>query len=385
MNVSQPEPRGARAPTLTRGDDGPHGEVEGGSPDVTTVDHVEFYTADAEETAHLLRMAYGFRRLGQSGPGLPGQRTILLGQGGIRLLVTAATDPAHPVAAHVERHGDGVARIGLRVADAAEAYAEALARGAGSVAEPRRWADGGTEVVTAEVSGPGALAHRLVARRGDAFLPGGIEPLPVAAPAGPDLLEIVDHTALCVAGGTLDETVRFYTEVFGFKEIFEERVEVGDQAMDSKVVQSGSGEVTFTIVSPDPAMRPGQLDDFLRANGGAGVQHLALSTRDIAGVVATLGARGVRFLKTPESYYDAIERRLGDVGLSVAALRAGNILVDRDHWGEMFQIFTESTVERRTFFFELIERHGALTFGSNNIKALYEAKERARAAAEAPA
>lgn len=355
--------------------------------DVTTVDHVEFYAGDAERTARHLCTAYGFRRLGESGPGLPGQRTVLLGQGGIHLLVTAATDPAHPVAAHVERHGDGVARIALRVADAAEAYAEAVERGAGVVAAPRVWSAGGAEVVTAEVSGPGVLAHRLVERRGPAgaFLPGGIDPLPPAPATGPDLLEIVDHTALCVAGGALEETVRFYTEVFGFKEIFEERVEVGDQAMDSKVVQSGSGEVTFTIVAPDPALRPGQLDDFLRANGGAGVQHLALSTRDIAGAVATLGARGVRFLKTPDSYYDAIERRLGEVSLSVAALRAANILVDRDHWGEMFQIFTESTVERRTFFFELIERHGALTFGSNNIKALYEAKERARAAAETPA
>jgi len=347
--------------------------------DVTTVDHVEFYVADAEETARPLVEAYGFHRLGESGPGLPGQRTILLGQGGIRVLVTAATDPAHPVAAHVERHGDGVARIAVRVADAAEAYAEALSRGATSVAEPRAW---GADVVTAEVSGPGALAHRFVERRGDGFLPGAIEPLPADPPSGVDMLEILDHTALCVAGGTLDETVRFYTEVFGFKEIFEERVEVGDQAMDSKVVQSGSGEVTFTIVSPDPALRPGQLDDFLRANGGAGVQHLAFSTRDIAGAVAALSARGVRFLKTPDGYYDAIEQRLGEVSLSVAALRAGNILVDRDHWGEMFQIFTESTVERRTFFFELIERHGALTFGSNNIRALYEAKERARAAAE---
>ncbi|BCB74347.1 4-hydroxyphenylpyruvate dioxygenase [Phytohabitans flavus] len=349
--------------------------------DVMTLDHVEFYAGDAQETARLLVEAYGFRRLGTGGPALPGQRTILLGQGGIRILVTAATDPAHPVAAHVARHGDGVARVALRVADAAEAYTEALSRGATSVAEPRAW---GADVVTAEVSGPGALAHRLVERRGSAgpFLPGAVEPLPAAPVAGPDLLEIIDHVALCVPGGGLDETVRFYTEVFGFKEIFEERVEVGDQAMDSKVVQSGSGEVTFTIVAPDPALRPGQLDDFLRGNGGAGVQHLALSTRDIAGVVATLGGRGVRFLKTPDSYYDAIERRLGEVSLSVAALRAGNILVDRDHWGEMFQIFTESTVERRTFFLELIERHGALTFGSNNIKALYEAKERARAAAQ---
>ena len=36
---------------------------------------------------------------------------------------------------------------------------------------------------------------------------------------------------------------------------------------------------------------------------------------------------------------------------------------------------------RRTLFLELIERHGARTFGSGNIQALYEAKERELAAA----
>ena len=94
--------------------------------------------------------------------------------------------------------------------------------------------------------------------------------------------------------------------------------------------------------------------------------------------------RGVGFAQTPGSYYDVLEKRLGPVDAPVTALRELGILVDRDHWGEMFQIFAQSTVERRTFFFELIERHGALTFGSNNIKALYEAKERARAEEHTP-
>src|SRR5690606_41031419 len=114
-----------------------------------------------------------------------------------------------------------------------------------------------------------------------------------------------------------------------------------------------------------------------------GVQHVAFGTSDITTAVQTLSSRGIRFLTTPDSYYDEIERRLGGVSRSVAALRAGNVLVDRDHWGEMFQIFTESPFPRRTSFFELIERRGALTFGSNNIKALYEANERARAQAAA--
>jgi len=62
--------------------------------------------------------------------------------------------------------------------------------------------------------------------------------------------------------------------------------------------------------------------------------------------------------------------------IPVAALRPLGILVDRDHWGQMYQIFAKSTHIRRTYFIELIDRHGARTFGTNNIPALYAAKER---------
>jgi len=136
--------------------------------------------------------------------------------------------------------------------------------------------------------------------------------------------------------------------------------------------------LTLTLIAPDAALQPGQIDDFLNAYDGAGVQHIAFSTDRICDAVRAFTGKGVRFLSTPPTYYDGIERRLGAVDVPMDQLRAGNILVDRDHYGEMFQIFTESPFVRRTLFFELIERHGALTFGTNNIKALYEAKERER-------
>jgi 4-hydroxymandelate synthase len=322
---------------------------------VTTIDHLELYVGDLTRVTGNFYDGFGFRRLGHSGPDADatGARSVLLGAGGIRLLLTQGLVPDHPASRYVERHGDGVACLAMRT-------------------------DG--PAAGATLAGPGSLTHRLV---GAGHHPGGIEPVL----AGPDnrLLETIDHLALCVPAGQLDPTVRHYQDAFGFGQIFEERVELGGQAMDSKVVQSPSREVTLTIVSPDPAGEAGQLDDFLRSHDGAGVQHVAFGTRDIATAVNTLRGRGVRFLTTPDSYYDGIERRLGAVSRPVAALRAGNILVDRDHWGEMFQIFTESPFPRRTCFFELIERRGALTFGSNNIKALYEANERARAATVAQA
>jgi 4-hydroxymandelate synthase len=92
--------------------------------------------------------------------------------------------------------------------------------------------------------------------------------------------------------------------------------------------------------------------------------------------VQTFAGRGVEFAVTPSSYYDVLAARLGTTDIAVEALRPLGILVDRDHWGQMYQIFAKSTHIRRTYFLELIDRHGARTFGTSNIPALYAAKER---------
>jgi 4-hydroxymandelate synthase len=150
--------------------------------------------------------------------------------------------------------------------------------------------------------------------------------------------------------------------------------------MFSKVVQSPSGGVTFTLIQPDVSRRPGQIDDFLAWHGGPGVQHLALRTDDVAAAVDVLSERGVAFSFTPDAYYEDLPRRLGEIDVPVERLRSRGVLADRDHWGLMYQIFARSMHVRNTFFWELIERRGARTFGTSNIPALYEAKERELAA-----
>ena len=104
--------------------------------------------------------------------------------------------------------------------------------------------------------------------------------------------------------------------------------------------------------------------------------HVAFLTKDIVRAVRTVASRGVEFAVTPSSYYDMLAGRLGTPDIPVEALRPLGILADRDHWGQMYQIFAKSTHIRRTYFLELIDRHGARTFGTNNIPALYAAKER---------
>ncbi len=335
------------------------------------VDHLEFYVGDARQTAYFLCTAFGFRIRGQGGPqtGLPGQRSLLLQHGDVHLLLTSGLVPDHPATEYVGRHGDGVAVIALSTDDAQGAYAELVRKGA-------------TGLGNGYVSGFGDVIHRLVQRGNETgFTLPGIE-LQENQERDDALLEVIDHLAICVPAGDLTATSKYYQDVFGFNEIFEEYIEVGGQGMDSKVVQSPDREVTFTLIEPDPARRPGQIDDFLDWHAGAGVQHIAFRTSDIIAAVSTFSQRGVGFLSTPSSYYDALSERLTPVDVPIEALRKHAVLVDEDHWGQMYQIFTQSMHIRRTLFLELIERHGALTFGTKNIKALYEAKERELAAAD---
>lgn len=362
--------------------------------DIHGIDHVEFYVGDAQQSAFYLCTAFGFRLSGQAGPetGLTGQRSLLLRQGGVQLLLTSALTPDHPVADYVSRHGDGVACIAFGTSDARGAFAEAVDRGATSVAGPAEYARGDSRTVTAEVAGFGDVVHRFVERNGprdgglpEQFLPGAMDMLVRDPERGEDLLSVVDHVAVCLPAGELDVMVDFYREVLGFAQIFEEHIEVGEQAMNSKVVQSPSTQVTLTLIEPDRTRDPGQIDQFLARHGGAGVQHLACLTEDIAAAVRVFEGRGVQFLQTPGNYYDALEERLGSTDLRIGVLRETNVLVDRDHWGEVFQIFTRSMHVRQTYFMEVIDRHGARTFGSGNIKALYQAVEREQSVTTEPA
>lgn len=343
------------------------------------VDHLEFYVGDARQTAYFMCTAFGFRLRGQGGPqtGLADQRSLLLQHGDIHLVLTTGLSPGHPATEYVGRHGDGVAVIGMATSDATALYEEVTGRGAAGLSEPRTVEREGRGALTvAAVEGFGDVTHRLVQRDNDKefWLPGIEETVTPEQDDG--LLMAIDHLAICVPAGDLARTSKFYQEVFGFNETFEEYIEVGGQGMDSKVVQSPSRDVTFTLIEPDPNRRPGQIDDFLAWHAGAGVQHIAFRTNDIIKAVSTFTDRGVGFLSTPGSYYDALQERLTSVDVPIDQLRKHAVLVDQDHWGQMYQIFTQSMHIRRTLFLELIERHGALTFGTSNIKALYEAKER---------
>jgi 4-hydroxyphenylpyruvate dioxygenase len=197
------------------------------------------------------------------------------------------------------------------------------------------------------------------------------------------MLAGIDHVVANVELGAMEQWVKFYEDVFGMKELIhfsDEAISTEYSALMSKVVTSGDGRVKFPINEPAEGKRKSQIDEYLEFYEGAGAQHIALATRDIVGVVNELKRRGVRFLQTPEAYYEEVPGRVGVIAEDLEDLKKLGILVDSDDEGYLLQIFTKPLGDRPTIFFEIIERHGARGFGEGNFKALFEAIEREQAA-----
>lgn len=348
------------------------------------LDHIRFHVRRIDTVLGWLVGGYGLtvRAVSHPGPGPgaeAGSRSVEVGANGISLVLTEAVTGDHPAARYVARHGDGVADIALRVPDAAGAHAVAVGRGARSVAAPAQVGD----LVTASVGGFGDVVHTFVERPGGTGGPAvpGLRPVPRDAAASASSLRSVDHFAVCVRPGDIDGTVAFYRNVFDFELTFTERLQIGAQAMTTKVVESRSGDVTLTLIEPDITQEPGHVNEFLDEHGCAGVQHIAFATDGIVATVAELRRRGVAFMGTPDTYYRTLADRVVPTRYTVDELRGQEILVDEDHGGQLYQIFAKSVHPKNTIFLELIERMGARTFGSGNITALYEAAERQRSAA----
>jgi 4-hydroxyphenylpyruvate dioxygenase len=350
------------------------------------IDHIELWVGNAAQAAYYLCHAFGFTQVAYAGleSGSRDRVSHVLQQGRIRLVLTGALVDGTDIGEHQRRHGDGVKRVALSVPSAADAYREAVARGATGLREPFWLRDGDGAVRMAEIAAYGETVHTFVERSdyAGAFLPGFVAVPHSGDPTQPGLLAGIDHVVANVELGAMERWVKFYEDVFGMTELIhfsDEAISTEYSALMSKVVTNGDGRVKFPINEPAEGARKSQIDEYLEFYGGPGVQHIAVSTTDIVGTVEALAARGVQFLRTPESYYEEVPERVGSIEQSLDDLRRLGILVDRDDEGYLLQIFTKPLGDRPTIFLEIIERHGARGFGEGNFKALFEAIEREQA------
>jgi 4-hydroxyphenylpyruvate dioxygenase len=194
-----------------------------------------------------------------------------------------------------------------------------------------------------------------------------------ASPRGVGLSH-VDHLTHNVHRGRMAEWVEFYERLFGFREIRTFHIAGRMTGLHSKALISPCGKIRIPI--NESADEKSQIEEYLAAYHGEGIQHIALAAADIHATVETLAARGLRFLDTPDAYYELVDKRLPGHGEDLARLRRNRIQIDGAPGASgkrLLQIFTETVIG--PIFFEIIQRQGDEGFGEGNFQALFEAME----------
>ena len=204
------------------------------------------------------------------------------------------------------------------------------------------------------------------------FLPGFVEQNVQGEPTG---IMMVDHIVGNVELGKMGHWCDFYRDVMGFFRYitFDDKdISTEYSALMSIVMSDGQHNIKFPINEPAESKKgKSQIQEYIDFYRSAGAQHIALLCRDIRSAVAKLAANGVEFLTVPDSYYDELPSRVGDIDEDIESLKKLGILVDRDEEGYLLQIFTKPVEDRPTVFYEILQRKGCKGFGKGNFKALF--------------
>ena len=360
------------------------------------VDYVQFYVGNAKQAAYFYAQAFGFEieQISDLTTGVRDTASYLLTQGNIRFLITTGLKPDHVAQQEVNLYGDGIKDIAFTVDDSAAAYEQALKNGAESAYEPIEESDDLGTIVRSAIKTFGRVQHTFISRtgkyaldvvkeRGNPFLPKFklVDDLAINEynRQNPTGLFYVDHCVANVEMGKMNHWVQWYEDVLGFKlfKHFDDKdISTEYSALMSKVMDSGRELIKIPINEPAEGRRKSQIEEYLDwHNQTPGIQHLALLTKDEINTVGQLRRRGVDFLEIPDSYYDIVWDRVGEIDEDVKAVKDLRLLVDRDDKGYLLQIFTKPLQDRPTLFFEIICRRGSESFGKGNFKALFESLE----------
>ncbi|KAL4937270.1 hypothetical protein BDV06DRAFT_203257 [Aspergillus oleicola] len=371
-------------------------------------DHVHWYVGNAKQAASYYVTRMGFKRIAYKGLET-NSRSIcshVIRNGNITFVLTSPLrsldqidrftaeeqDLLREIHHHLEQHGDAVKDVAFEVDSVQDVYNAAVSNGAKAVSGPRVLEDEHGKVVSATIQTYGQTTHTLVGRgnyRG-VFLPGyrvenGNED-PVAALLPDVKLNRIDH---CVGNQDWDEMDRvceYYEKALGFHRFWsvdDKDICTEFSALKSIVMSSPNEIVKMPINEPAKGKKQSQIEEYVDFYNGAGVQHIALLTDDIIRDITNLKARGVEFIKVPETYYEDIKVRLKKAGLELKedfeVIKSLDILIDFDEGGYLLQLFTKHLMDRPTVFIEIIQRHNFSGFGAGNFKSLFEAIEREQA------
>ena len=300
---------------------------------------------------------------------------VLYRQGSINFIVNR--EPKSLAGYFAAEHGPAACAMAFRVRDSHVAYERALALGAQPVDIPT----GPMELRLPAIKGIGGAPLYLIDRFEDGqsiydidfrFHPGVDR-----HPRGHGL-RLIDHLTHNVYRGRMKYWAEFYERLFNFREIRYFDIQGEYTGLTSRAMTAPDGLIRIPL-NEESSKGAGQIEEFLMAFNGEGIQHVALLSDDLIATVDSLRSAGVPLMTAPpETYYEMLDERLPGHGENAQALRSRGILLDGSTQGGrkrlLLQIFSE--VQLGPVFFEFIQRKGDDGFGEGNFKALFESIER---------
>ncbi|WP_316226140.1 bifunctional sugar phosphate isomerase/epimerase/4-hydroxyphenylpyruvate dioxygenase family protein [Bradyrhizobium sp. SZCCHNS3052] len=274
-------------------------------------------------------------------------------QGAIELVINC--EPASFAHSHYVTHGAGVCALALDVDSAARAMARAQSLKTRTFTQPV----GPGELEIPAIHGVGGSLLYFLDTHGRHW---DVDFEAVASDKSTDRLVAVDHIAQSMPHEEMLSWLLFYAGLIDFSRL--PQMEIADPRglVQSQAIVNGDRSLRF-ILNGSSATRT-LSSRFISEFFGSGVQHIAFSCDDIFAAVAEMRARGAGFLDIPDNYYDDLEAKYDLAPDTVAALRANEILYDRDGDAEFFQVYTHIFEER--FFFEIVQRRNYQGFGAAN-------------------
>jgi 4-hydroxyphenylpyruvate dioxygenase len=281
-----------------------------------------------------------------------------------------------PAAFYAEEHGPSACGMAFRVRDAKQAYNRALELGAQPIDIPT----GPMELKLPAIRGIGGAILYLVDRYEEGtsiydidfvFLE-GVDRHPEGCG-----FKLIDHLTHNVYRGRMDYWSSYYERLFNFREIRYFDIKGEHTGLTSKAMTAPDGKIRIPL--NEEAGSQGQIEEYLQAYNGEGIQHIAFSCDDLPACWDRLKAQGLKFMSPPpDAYYDMLESRLPGHGEPVDALKSRGILLDGSTEGDdprlLLQIFSDTLIG--PIFFEFIQRKRDEGFGEGNFQALFESIER---------
>jgi 4-hydroxyphenylpyruvate dioxygenase len=331
---------------------------------------VEFTAPDPEAVATYFR-AMGFTAVSRH----RSKNVVRFKQGDINFLLNM--EASGQVADFRAAHGPSANAMAFRVRDAAQAFAEAIRRGA----EPVDGPIGPMELDIPAIKGIGGANIYLVDRYGAQSIY-DVDFKPIEGAAEEEArnsvgLTYLDHLTHNVHRGRMAHWAEFYERIFNFREIRYFDIEGKVTGLTSKAMTAPCGKIRIPLnESKGEDGKVDQIEEYLQRYQGEGIQHIAMGSDNLYDSVDRLRGNGVALQDTIETYFDLIDTRLPGHGEDVEALRKRRILIDgapTEGQGLLLQIFGKDAIG--PIFFEFIQRKGNEGFGEGNFKALFESIE----------